>query len=72
MCLCICLPVLVDNFHGRVNQVVNHAREHVNMPEYTEHFRAYTDLGNQADILLFRVRWAVVMISVGLTQACPN
>ena len=27
--------------------VVNHAREHVNIPEYTEHFRTYTDLGNQ-------------------------
>ena len=27
--------------------VVNHAREHVNILEYTEYFRAYTDLGNQ-------------------------
>ena len=27
--------------------VVNHAREHVNIPEYTEYFRMYTDLGNQ-------------------------
>ena len=27
--------------------VVNHAREHVNIPEYVEYFRAYTNLGNQ-------------------------
>ena len=27
--------------------VVNHAHEHVNIPKYTEYFRAYTDLGNQ-------------------------
>ena len=25
----------------------DHAREHVNIPEFTEHCRAYTDLGNQ-------------------------
>ena len=29
---------------SRVHAVVNHARAHVNLPEYTEHFRAYTDL----------------------------
>ena len=28
--------------------VVNHAREHVNIPDYTEHFGAYADLGNQS------------------------
>ena len=27
--------------------VVNHAHEHVDILEYTEHFRAYTDLRNQ-------------------------
>ena len=27
--------------------VVNHTREHVDIPEYTEHFRVYTDFGNQ-------------------------
>ena len=27
--------------------VVNHAREHVNILEYTEHFRVYMDLRNQ-------------------------
>ena len=27
--------------------VVNHAREHVKIPEYTDHIRAYMDLGNQ-------------------------
>ena len=25
----------------------NHTREHVNIPEYMKHFRAYMDLGNQ-------------------------
>ena len=28
--------------------VVNHAHEHINIPEYTEHFRVYRDLGNQS------------------------
>ena len=27
--------------------VLNHAREHVNIPKCTEYFRAYTDLRNQ-------------------------
>ena len=27
--------------------IVNHAREHVNIPKYMEHFRVYMDLGNQ-------------------------
>ena len=27
--------------------IVNHAREHVNILKYTEHFRTYTDLENQ-------------------------
>ena len=27
--------------------VVNHAHEHVNIPEYTEYFKAYTNLENQ-------------------------
>ena len=27
--------------------VVNHAHEHINIPEYMEQFRVYTDLGNQ-------------------------
>ena len=31
----------------QLSAVVNHAREHVNIPEYMEHFRAYIDLGNQ-------------------------
>ena len=29
------------------NAVGNHAHEHVNILEYTEHFRAYMDLRNQ-------------------------
>ena len=28
-------------------QVVTHACEHVNIPEYVEHFKVYMDLGNQ-------------------------
>ena len=32
---------------SRVHAVVDHTREHVNIPEYTEHFRTYTDLRNQ-------------------------
>ena len=32
---------------SRVHAVVDHVHEHVNIPEYTEHFRTYTDLGNQ-------------------------
>ena len=53
MCLRIHLPVFVDNLHGTSSSsrlccsVVNHAREHVNITDYTEHFRVYTDLGNQ-------------------------
>ena len=58
MCLHIHLPVFVDNLYGRqqvasvIHAVqssagVDHACEHVNIPEYTEHFRAYTDLRNQ-------------------------
>ena len=31
----------------QLSAVVNHAREYVNIPEYTEHFGAFTDLGNQ-------------------------
>ena len=31
-----------------VRAVVTHAHEHVNTPKYTEHFRAYTDHGNQS------------------------
>ena len=39
---------IVDNFHGRrVVLAVNHAHRHVSIPEYTEHFRAYTDLRNK-------------------------
>ena len=30
-----------------MHTVVDHAHEHVNIPAYTEHFRAYMDLGNQ-------------------------
>ena len=29
------------------NAVVNHVREHVSIPAYTEHFIAHTHLGNQ-------------------------
>ena len=56
MCLLILQPVrqsvFVDSFHGRgssllFSQVVNHTREYFNILEYTENFRAYTDLGNQ-------------------------
>ena len=32
---------------SRVHAVLNHAREHVNILKYTEHFRAYMDLRNQ-------------------------
>ena len=53
------IPVLINNLHGKQrvalivlavqsSAVVNHAREHVNILEYTEYFRAYTDLGNQS------------------------
>ena len=27
---------------------VNHTREHINILEYMEYFRVYTDLGNQS------------------------
>ena len=56
MRLRIHLPVFIDNFHSRqcvapivlaVHAVVNHGCEHVNIPEYMEHFKMYTDLGNQ-------------------------
>ena len=58
-CVCtITYPVFISNLHGRqqvalVNldvqsmEVVNHAGEQVNILEYTEHFRVYTDLGKQ-------------------------
>ena len=58
--------------------VVNHAHEHVSIiPEYTEHFMVYTNLGNQgATNASENVRYihmgAVVMINVKLAQACPN
>ena len=62
-------------------QFVNHAREHVNIPEYTEHLTAYTDLRNQ--IRQTQGKWyivrfnysvcgAVIMINVGLAQARPK
>ena len=58
------------------------AREHVNIPEYTEHFRAYTDLGNKgatkcgvndtySDTIIPRAG-AIVTINVGLAQVRPN
>ena len=58
MCLHNHLPVFIGNLHGRQQvvpvildvqsmEVVNHAREQVNILEYTEHFRVYTDLGKQ-------------------------
>ena len=51
--------------------VVNHTREHVNILEYTEHFRTYTDLGNQGatnagENVRYIHTWAVVTINVGL------
>ena len=36
--------ITVDNVQSTVDY---HAREHVNILEYTEYFRVYTDLGNQ-------------------------
>ena len=44
---------------------------------YTEHFRAYKDLGNQGATnagknVRYIPTWAVVTINVGLAQARPN
>ena len=39
--------MLFSSVHAIVTCTVNHAREHVNIPEYTEYFRAYMDHGNQ-------------------------
>lgn len=50
MCLCIYLPVFVDDFHGRqrmalcFSHVDSCSLHHIS--KCTEHFRAYTDLGN--------------------------
>ena len=66
-----------------VHAVVNHACEHVNIPEYMKHFRTYTDFGNQGvtntgeNVRYIHVHTyihtrAVVMINVGLAQAHPN
>ena len=57
--------------------VVNHARDHVNIWEYTEHFRMYTDLGSQGvtnvvEYVRYIHMWAVVMINVGLAQVHPK
>ena len=30
----------------QLSAVVNHTHEHINILEYIEHFRVYTDLGN--------------------------
>ena len=62
--------------------VVNHAREHVNIPEYTENFKAYTDLRNQGatntgENVIYMIHTyihtrAAVTINVGLAQVRPN
>ena len=39
--------IFTEDTSSSSHAVVNHARAHVNIPEYTEHFRMYTDLGNQ-------------------------
>ena len=92
MCLRIHLPVFVNNLHSRheyllslllfsrMHAVVNHACEHVNILEYTEHVRVYTDLGTRVQQMRgkgyrynqYSVYGAVVMINVGLTQTCPK
>ena len=33
--------------HVQSSAIVDHAHEHVNISEYTDHFMAYMDLGNQ-------------------------
>ena len=61
------------------SRVVNHAREHVSIPEYTEYFRTYTDLGNQSaknagkwyiHTIILRTG-AIVMINVGSLRLTP-
>ena len=56
MCLIIHLPaVFIDNLTMnnalvlavRMYCLENHAHEHINILEYTDHFRVYTNLRNQ-------------------------
>ena len=56
---------------------------HINIPEYTEHFRGCTDLRNKCTTkrrvndttyiqIIIPCMWAVIMINVGLAQPHPN
>ena len=93
MCLCIHLPVFVDNLHSRqlvaavilavqLSAVVDHACEHVNIPEYTAVQGVHGSREPGYDIIMqgnwYRHRYhnsvcrAVVTINVGLAQTCSS
>ena len=94
--LCMCMSahlatyLSLCNLHGRQQMAPFFRRLgsvimyviHINIPEYTEYFRVYTELREQVcnkcgsmiiHTQLFPAHtWAVVMINVELAQAWPN